>query len=117
MRLLADENFPKQAVEALRREGHDVRWVRTSAPGISDYEVLDIARREGRLLLTFDKDFGALTFQAGERSFGVVLFRLTPTPDLGDTVVRLLKANDSWLNHFSVVDERRIRSRPLPGTG
>ncbi len=29
MRILANENFPKAAVDALRRDGHDVRWVRT----------------------------------------------------------------------------------------
>lgn len=30
-RLLADENFPKPIVEALRAEGHDVLWARTGA--------------------------------------------------------------------------------------
>ena len=29
MRLLADENFPKPIIEALRAEGHDVLWART----------------------------------------------------------------------------------------
>ena len=43
---------------ALAVAGHDVVWVRTSAPGISDPEVLEWATREGRILLTFDKDFG-----------------------------------------------------------
>lgn len=36
MRLLANENFPKEAVEALQQRGHDVVWVRTHCPGISD---------------------------------------------------------------------------------
>jgi len=33
MRLLTNENFPLDAVEALRSAGHDVAWVRTDAPG------------------------------------------------------------------------------------
>jgi hypothetical protein len=36
MRLLADEDFPLPAVEALRRAGHDVIWARTDAPGTGD---------------------------------------------------------------------------------
>ncbi|WP_208738476.1 DUF5615 family PIN-like protein [Bradyrhizobium vignae] len=58
MRFLADENFPGSAVDALRASGHDVIWIRASAPGSSDREVLAQASHEQRILLTFDKDFG-----------------------------------------------------------
>ncbi|WP_442895098.1 DUF5615 family PIN-like protein [Bradyrhizobium sp. AZCC 2230] len=40
MRFLADENFPGSAVDALRASGHDVIWIRASAPGSNDREVL-----------------------------------------------------------------------------
>ena len=40
MRFLADENFPGDAVTALRTLGHDVLWIRTDTPGITDEEVL-----------------------------------------------------------------------------
>lgn len=43
MRFLADENFPLDAVEALRQQGHDIVWIRTESPGISDPEVLNRA--------------------------------------------------------------------------
>jgi hypothetical protein len=36
MRFLANENFPRAAVEALRIEGHDTGWIRTDAPGATD---------------------------------------------------------------------------------
>ena len=32
-RVLANENFPGEAVEALRSRGHDVAWVRPPSPG------------------------------------------------------------------------------------
>ena len=32
MRLLANENFPLDAVEALRADGHDVAWIREDSP-------------------------------------------------------------------------------------
>jgi hypothetical protein len=40
MRYLAKENFPAAAVAALRALGNDVAWVRTTAPGATDPEVL-----------------------------------------------------------------------------
>jgi len=60
MRFLANENFPGQAVEALRAAGHDVAWIHADAPGSPDELVLARAAREAAVLLTFDKDFGEL---------------------------------------------------------
>lgn len=68
MRLLANENFPRSAVEALREAGHDIHWVRLEMPGATDVDVLACAQKEKRILLTFDKDFGELAFQAGLNS-------------------------------------------------
>jgi predicted nuclease of predicted toxin-antitoxin system len=65
MHFLADENFLGVAVETLRKQGHDVVWIRTHAPGSSDVDVLAMAEEENRILLTFDRDFGELAFQAG----------------------------------------------------
>ena len=60
MRFLANENFPGAAVAALEAAGHDIIWVRVAAPGTTDPDVVAWAAREGRILLTFDKDFGEL---------------------------------------------------------
>ena len=65
MRILADENIPRCVVETLRRENHDVAWVRRDAPGATDRKVLARARAGNRLLLTFDMDFGELAFREG----------------------------------------------------
>ena len=44
---------------------------------IDDREVLRRAHDEERLLITFDKDFGALTFHDnGPQPDGILLFRL-----------------------------------------
>ena len=40
MRFLANENFPRATVEALRGRGDDVAWVRMDAPGATDDQVL-----------------------------------------------------------------------------
>ncbi len=82
MLLLANENFPRVAVEALRAAGHDVLWARTDMPGTPDDEILRRAQLEQRIVLTFDKDFGELAFHFGlPATSGIILFRLaTPSP-------------------------------------
>jgi predicted nuclease of predicted toxin-antitoxin system len=84
MRFLANENFPGAAVTAIGKAGHEIVWVRTVAPGMSDSDVLAWAARDGRILLTFDKDFGELArASALPRMCGIVLFRLS-MPKPGD---------------------------------
>lgn len=83
MRLLANENFPGDAVDALRAQGHDVAWIRLDAPGSSDREVLARAQNENRILITFDKDFGELALKEGlPAASGVILFPHPLTPSL-----------------------------------
>jgi hypothetical protein len=53
MRFLADENIPGDAVTELETAGHDIVWVRTVAPGSKDEDVLALAVREERIILTF----------------------------------------------------------------
>jgi hypothetical protein len=116
MRFLANENFPGAAVAMLEAAGHDVAWVRITAPGSSDPEVLAWAARESRILLTFDKDFGELarssTLPAG---CGVILFRIPmPTPGAAGTrLATLINARADWAGHFSVVEPGRVRMRAL----
>jgi predicted nuclease of predicted toxin-antitoxin system len=80
MRFLADENFPRPTVESLRKEGHDVVWVRTDCPGLSDRRLIERAEADNRLILTLDKDFWQLALQRpdGLPNSGVILFRVHP---------------------------------------
>ena len=117
MRFLANENFPGDAVAALRAAGHDLAWVRTDAPGSPDPDVLARAVRENRVLLTFDKDFGELAWRAGlPATAGIVLFRLPmPSPaDVGPAIAGIIASREDWAGQFSVVEPGRIRMRSLP---
>lgn len=116
MRFLADENLPGAAVDPLRAAGHDVVWVRETAPGIADPDVLRWAMREMRVLLTFDKDFGELAAKADPAATcGVVLFRIPmPPPDrIGAVLTARLAERTDWAGHFSVIEPSRVRMRPL----
>jgi predicted nuclease of predicted toxin-antitoxin system len=117
MDILANENFPGDAVEALRDQGHDVIWVRTEAPGISDAEVLELAQNQNRILITFDKDFGELAFRTRlPARNGSVLFRISmPSPRrVSLAAVTALGSRDDWAGHFSVIEDDRIRMTTMP---
>lgn len=117
MRLLANENVPGIAVEALRADGHDVAWVRTDAPGSADPDVLARAVSEDRVLITFDKDFADLAFHQRLRATpGIILLRLVASSPEGIArfVVGVLKSRDDWAGHFSVIEIDRVRMVPLP---
>ncbi len=119
MRLLANENFPEVAVSALRERGHDVFWVRTEAPGSADRDILELAQREKRILVTFDKDFGELAFRFGlPASSGIILFRISmSSPDyVARVAVAALDGQIEWEDHFAVIEEHQIRLTRLPRT-
>jgi predicted nuclease of predicted toxin-antitoxin system len=73
---LADENIDREIVERLRADGHDVLWVAELDRGLDDEAVLAMASKDGRALVTADKDFGELVFRQGRASAGVILIRL-----------------------------------------
>lgn len=117
MRLIADENLSSLLVETLRGRGHDVLWIKEAYPSINDKEVLALATTQKRTLITFDKDFGELVFLDGEKApFGIILFRLPfASPDVAaQTVVKVLESQTDWAGYFSVADENRIRTKPMP---
>ena len=116
MRFLANENFPLDAVEALRQNGHDVAWIRIDSPGISDPQVLSRAQAENRILLTFDKDFGELAFRSQlPATTGIILFWIKAPSSVvvAEKVVRVIALRDDWYGHFSVVEDDKVRMRNI----
>lgn len=116
VRFLADENFPGDAVRALRAASHDVAWISELSPGANDMRVLALAESETRILLTFDKDFGELAWHAGlPVSCGIILLRV-PTPpaaSIGEALAARIAERDDWAGHFSVIEPGRVRMRAI----
>src|SRR5437660_11784308 len=116
MRFLANENFPGDAVAALVRAGHDIVWVHTAAPGSKDEDILAWAVRDGRVLLTFDQDFGELAWRVGlPATSGIVLFRLPMPPAAGAGAILAARIDERTdrAGHFTVIEPGRIRMRWL----
>jgi len=118
VRILANENFPGEAIKELRSIGYDVIWIRTDAPGSKDHAILERAEAEKRVIVTFDKDFGELAYRLHLHfSSGIILFRIsTPSPEIvAQKVVAVLESRADWEGHFSVIEDTRIRMKTLLG--
>jgi predicted nuclease of predicted toxin-antitoxin system len=62
---------------SLREAGHDAVHLRDQGLfKMEDSEILDKARSESRIVLTFDLDFGDLLAASGQRLPSVIIFRL-----------------------------------------
>ncbi|MEP7169976.1 MAG: DUF5615 family PIN-like protein [Bacteroidota bacterium] len=62
MIFLANENFPMPSVYILRKSEMEIVCIAGKYSGISDLEVLQMARDKKYIILTFDKDYGELIF-------------------------------------------------------
>jgi predicted nuclease of predicted toxin-antitoxin system len=79
MKLLADQDVYAGTIRFLSGLGHDL--VSAAQLGLSqaeDAEVLRVTRDEGRILVTRDRDFGALVFVQGGGP-GVIYLRMLPS--------------------------------------
>jgi len=92
-----------------------VRFLLDEHPsGVPDDEVLAIAYRERRILITRDRDFGELVFVYRQPHRGVILLRLGSSPPLATIRARLgevLSQHAPELDHFIVVTPNLIRVR------
>ena len=117
MRFLADESCDFGVVRALRTGGHDVLAVVEIAAGAEDEAVAGLAVREGRVLLTEDKDFGQLVWARAQPAVGVILIRFP-----GNAWKLLPAAVTDWVSthadritgSFVVFSPGQVRSTRMP---
>lgn len=119
MRFLADMNISLRTVQWLRKQGFDATHLREeNLHKELDSNILIKARKEQRILLTIDLDFGYLLAASGEKLPSVVLFRLkNETSEAVNTHLNtVLNFKDlGWSSGlFVTVTEKMIRTRTLP---
>ena len=111
-RFLADESCDCAVVRALTSRGHEVLLVAELSPRADDEQVIGLALREERVLLTEDKDFGQLVHAAGFPSVGVILLRFPvgARSRIGETVADFVSQRRAELpGRFVVIQPGRIR--------
>jgi len=116
MRILADVNIEGLMVRWLRGQDHDVLWAAELPPAIPDDLLLEHANSEGRIVLTYDRDFGELIFNRKMTSHGVVLLRLSDrlhSERLESLKRRWHSIVEKCEGYFVVVTDDGIRARPI----
>ena len=120
MKFLIDHNLSPTVAEHLRDAGHDA--VHTGDMGLAtaeDPEILGVARRESRVIVSADTDFGTLLASERATDPSFVLFRLR-SPRRADELSELLLANldavadDLDAGAVVVIEDERVRVRLLP---
>ncbi len=116
MKFLADVNIEKPIVDELKRIGYNIIWVADVDKYLDDISIFKIARKENRILLTNDKDFGEIVFRQKLIPTGIVLFRIKGQ-DVREKVKLLRKLlaahSDKIVKHFVVVAKDKFRFIPL----
>lgn len=120
MRFLVDQCLSWQVAEALSSEGHDALHLRDlGMQRATDEEVLDLARRQDRVLISADTDFSTLLAREPARRPSVVMFRRStgrrPLQQAALLLANLPEIAEA-LHEGSVVvlEETRVRIRRLP---
>ena len=114
MNFVADESVDQQIVERLRQEGHAIRYIVETGPGASDEDVLELAKHEGAILLTADKDFGEMVFRQRRVTEGIIFIRLAGQSRRrkAEIVTSAVKRHgEELLRAFSVITPGGIRIR------
>ena len=76
LKFLTDENISASLVDALRNGGYNVEDIKEEKLfGIDDKEVLKLAFKENRVVITHDKDFANLLRYKSLKHKGVILLR------------------------------------------
>jgi predicted nuclease of predicted toxin-antitoxin system len=119
LRFLADESLDFAVVRSLRAAGHEVLAVCESLSGAADSDLIALAAREQRILVTEDKDFGWLVFVTHAQSAGVILIRFpgNTRESLVQTMDELVRDQaENLADSFTVVEpgQVRISKRPDP---
>jgi predicted nuclease of predicted toxin-antitoxin system len=88
---LLDENINSAVLDFLEAAGSSVLDVRRDGLiGAADDALLDLGRRDERVIITHDRDFGRLAFARTDEFYGVVFLR--PGHHSPDVVLQLMDA-------------------------
>ena len=98
IKVLADENIPPAVNDFLTEKGFDVKAVQEFvASGSADSTVIKLAKKEERILLTFDKHFTNILLYPPHTHSGIIRIRLHPP-----LLEFILQSLDKFLKSFDL---------------
>jgi predicted nuclease of predicted toxin-antitoxin system len=115
MKFLLDANVEYRLATYLLSLGYDVKTIARDYPSaLTDHEVLSIAVKDKRVLITNDRDYGELIFRQHLPHHGIIYFRLKNSKDISvklhwlETVLKVYKDH---LHEYLVVNPNGIKIR------
>ena len=119
MKFLLDMGISPETGMYLTKLGHDAVHLIDEAIGrASDFEIMDKALNEQRIILTHDLDFGKLLAFSGEKLPSVVIFRLRNMrpENVNRFCERVIDRFSDSLEQGAIlsVGDKKIRSHVLP---
>lgn len=119
MRLLLDQGLPRSTVHYLRKAGIESAHVgELGLATATDSKILDVARNEGKVVVTLDADFHALLALSGATGPSVIRIRIEGLP--AEALAHLLTEaiercrDDLTKGALVSVTETGVRIRRLP---
>lgn len=76
LKFILDVGVGNKTLGYLRSHGFDVISIIDLDPSMPDADILSIAEKQERMVITMDKDFGELVYRSGQVHKGVLLLRL-----------------------------------------
>jgi predicted nuclease of predicted toxin-antitoxin system len=120
VRFLLDENLSPRLAELLTTAGHDAVHARDLSLGRAPDElILDAARRDGRVVISADADFGEILARMNAGQPSVVFLRRQQGRRATEVAALIIAnldtvADDLLAGAIVVIDDYRIRVRSLP---
>ena len=79
MRFIVDENIFPPITSYLRKLAHSVKCIKESGLDKSDDSIIvDLATKEERTIITFDKHFGDIRRYNPKKLYGIIIIRIHP---------------------------------------
>ena len=114
LKIITDVDIGLTVYEAILGAKYDVISAILLDASMPDADILSIANKEERLVVTMDKDFGELVFQNKLAHHGVLLLRLDNATGEEKAIIVLRIIQDfgnQLIGKFSVYKNGRLRIR------
>ena len=114
MKLLLDSCVWGKASDELSTAGHDVIWSGAWPQDPGDEEILALAHREGRVMVTLDKDFGELAIVHGSAHSGILRLVNISARQQAAMCLRVIAVYGKELEAGAIItaEPGRLRVRP-----
>lgn len=114
--IIFDENVDQCIIDRIKAQGFDVFSIRELNPGVSDREVIQLAKTKKGIIVTEDKDFGELVFSHNLKYCSVILLRYKQSDyeHVVKNIIKIVEHLSTQSDHrFFTVSKGKIRTRKM----